>query len=72
MRGLKDILINILNVNNLNTPFKKMDIVPWPGGPVGWSMVTYTRKIAGPIPSQGIYLGCVFDPQSEHVLETPN
>ena len=36
--------------------------MPWMGGSIGWSMVPYTQKVVGLIPSLGTYLGCRFVP----------
>ena len=48
---------------------KKNGVLPWLGGFVGWSIVLYTEKVAGWIPSQGTYLGCEFIPWTWHMWE---
>ena len=44
-------------------------LAPWPGGSAGWSIVLYTKKVAGLIPDQDTYLDCGFEPWSGHIQE---
>ena len=48
-------------------PFK--NLLPWPGGSVGWGIVLYTRRQWFPFPGRAHNLGCRFNLRSGHVWE---
>ena len=47
----------------------KKSFMPWLGDSVGWSIILYTEKLAGLLPSQSTCLGCRFDPRSGRIWE---
>ena len=48
---------------------EKGEGMPWPGGSAVWSILLYTKRLWGSIPSHSAYLHCGVNPHLQRVQE---